>query len=252
MQLYFGTGGPADPNPSSLEIPVSNDGTRFETLVSLSAMPLIEGSTGPQAALDNCIYSGKMAVEARSESTTKGVRRILVKVELPYASVMRCACGQPSTTTSDTTGYSIDGARSGDTLSAHIVFTLPRGMGEDLQMTGATQTAALNQIVLIQNLLVSILRQSGELLLNSDATIEDGSATKASPTGAAPLQLALTSSDAPVGGNILCNICSKDISTDKGPDGVANALPDVTSIIQRGAALLKPILSGGRYGVGPY
>nr|UJQ85243.1 MAG: hypothetical protein 2 [Leviviridae sp.] len=250
MQLYFGTGGSADPNPSSLEIPVSNDGTRFETLVSLSAMPLVMGSSGPEAALDNCIYSGKMAVEARSESTTKGVRRILVKVELPYASVSRCACGQTSATTTDTTGYSIDGARSGDTLSAHIVFTLPRGMGEDLQMTGATQSAALNQIVLIQNLLASILRQNGEQLLNSDASVQEGTAAKTSPYGAASLQLALTASDAKVGGNILCNICNNDVTTTKGPDGVASALPDVTSIIQRGAALLKPILAGGRYGVG--
>nr|UJQ85075.1 MAG: hypothetical protein 2 [Leviviridae sp.] len=249
MQLYFGTGGKTTPGANSLEIPVSNDGTRFETLVSLSAMPVVMSPNGPQAALDNCIYSGKMAVEARSEATTRGVRRILVKVELPYASVSRCACAEPKTDISPG-GYSIDGARSGDTLSAHIVFTLPRGMGEDLQMTGATQTAALNQIVLIQNLLVSILRQSGEQLLNSDAPILSGSETKESPSGAAPLQLALTTAEAPLGANIMCNICDSDVSSNTGPDGVANALPDVTSIIQRGAALLKPILSGGRYGVG--
>nr|UJQ84882.1 MAG: hypothetical protein 2 [Leviviridae sp.] len=250
MQLYFGTGASNGTKPTSLEIPVSNDGTRFETLVSLSAMPTVPSSSGPSAVLNNCIYSGKMAVEARSESTTKGVRRILVKVELPYASVKRCACGQSSTPAENKSNYTIDGARSGDTLSAHLVFTLPRGLGEDLQMTGATQTAALNQIVLVQNLLVSILRQSGVELLNSDAQLSDGSGgTGASPSGAASLQLALTGPTAPLGSNIICNLYN-NASSSATPEDVANALPDVTSIIQRGAALLKPILSGGRYGVG--
>lgn len=249
MQLYFGTGGSNDSQPNSLEIPVSNDGTRFETLVSLSALPTVTGTGGPTAVLSNCIYSGKMAIEARSESTTKGVRRILVKVELPYASVMRCACGQTSASSS-MSGYTIDGARSGDTLSAHLVFTLPRGLGEDLQMTGATQTAALNQIVLIKNLLVSILRQSGEELLNSDASLTNGSeGTGVSPSGAASLQLALTGPSAPLGENIICNYYNGAF-TGSGLETVSSVLPDVTSIIQRGAALLKPILSGGRYGVG--
>lgn len=82
----------------------------------------------------------ELKVSSDTQSNSRGVRRVMVKVELPYQSLPEADVAAQ--------GGIIDTRRSGQALSAHIVISIPKTAAEDL--TGsrglAAQKAAIAQV----------------------------------------------------------------------------------------------------------
>lgn len=128
-------------------LPFTADGAGQESAI-VNIKPL--GSEGPSAL-------NKVTVSSSAETSKNGVRRVLIKVSMPYMALDPNSAG-----TGNNLLYSP--TRSGRTLSAHVVFTLPREAVEDLkgQRVGSNGTlSAANQLVLINVILTAIARVFG-------------------------------------------------------------------------------------------
>lgn len=91
----------------------------------------------------------EVRVSSDTQSNSRGVRRVMVKVELPYQSLPEADVAAQ--------GGVIDPRRSGQTMSAHIVVSVPRVAAEDLTGSrgSAAQKAALAQVRGICSLLLA-------------------------------------------------------------------------------------------------
>lgn len=91
----------------------------------------------------------ELKVSSDTQANSRGVRRVMIKVELPYQSL-------PETDVRASGGV-IDSRRSGQTLSAHLVVSVPRTAAEDL--TGSrgidAQRAMIAQVRGVLSLLLS-------------------------------------------------------------------------------------------------
>lgn len=99
----------------------------------------------------DAIASQKLVVESSTQRSKGGVLRAMVKVSLPYTALVH-------------SGYDganqVDQTRSGRSISAHIVFTLPKQVCEDLTGVGGTNAmkSADAQVKLLQSLLMQLCR----------------------------------------------------------------------------------------------
>lgn len=198
----------ATPTVKSIEIPTVDNGTEFRTLVRVQNNPTVSGDTPVVSVLP-------LSIIGTSEETSKGVRRVLVKVELPYASLQKCNCESGS--------YDVDPERSGSLISMHVVLTLPKQAAKDLSGSNETAAGVFTRVALLQYALETLLRPQGSAFGSADFV---------------PLLQESSHTDTAVsyGGN--------QLSVKLGPDAF-NAL----SPWRRGMALLKPFLTNGTYGI---
>nr|AMQ23525.1 hypothetical protein [Leviviridae sp.] len=136
---------------TSVEIPTTDNGAEFKALIPVLNTRLYGnvGTTDPLPA-GASVSTLPITVVGTSEQTARGVRRVLVKVEMPYASLQKCSCESDS--------YTVDTAKSGDPITMHVVLTLPKQAGIDLQGSGEERDAVFNRIVMLQYILESLIR----------------------------------------------------------------------------------------------
>lgn len=100
----------------------------------------------------------KVSITTQAETSKGGVRRILVRVSMPYMAL------DPSSVDGNASNLTYSPTRSGRTLSVHAVITLPREAVEDLrgQRVGSAGVAsAAGQVALLQNILTGITEVMG-------------------------------------------------------------------------------------------
>lgn len=211
--------------PVKIEIPTTDNGAQYKALISVlntAETPNNGGGTLPSTA---SVSTLPITIVGTSEQTARGVRRVLVKVELPYASLQKCSC--------ESAQYSVDTAKSGDPITMHCVLTLPKQAGTDLQGNGAVREAVLNRIALLQYLMESLIRNTGNVISDPD-NVE-----------ATVLPEEVTGASVQVG--------SSTYSNGSGIVGVFadnSTVLDLNSPFVRGASLLKPFVTDGTYGYG--
>lgn len=201
--------------PTSVEIPTTDNGAEFKALIPVMNTRLSgnTGSTDPLPA-GASVSTLPITIVGTSEQTARGVRRVLVKVEMPYASLQKCSCESGS--------YTVDTAKSGDPITMHVVLTLPKQAGVDLQGSGEERDAVFNRIVMLQYILESLIRNSvGREPLPEEVA---GNAVK----------VGLTANQNAAG---LLAVFSDE-----------NAVLELNSPFVRGASLLKPFVTDGSYG----
>lgn len=215
--MFFGISRDGLDSRYDLEIPTTDNGTEFKTLVQFTPLP-------------SKTVHGVLTIVGTSETTSKGLRRVLIKVELPYASFAACGCGD------DQASHQLDAAKSGASISLHMVLTLPAQAVTDLQGDTTQVKSVVNQIAILRTIMASLTRfpafeRAGVdvNLLNTDGDAEGESA----PYGAAAAQLAFVASE----GLTLTHV------------GDSPNLYLVDDIFRRGAAGLKPFKTDGYYGI---
>lgn len=107
----------------------------------------------------------KVSVTTQAETSKGGVRRILVRVSMPYMAL------DPASVDGNASNLTYSPTRSGRTISVHAVITLPREAVEDLrgQRVGSAGVAsASGQIAMLQNTLIGILEPLGNRLDTED------------------------------------------------------------------------------------
>lgn len=198
-----------------VEIPTTDNGAEFKALIPVLNTRL-SGNIGSNEPLPAgaSVSTLPLTIVGTSEQTARGVRRVLVKVEMPYASLQKCSCESDS--------YTVDTAKSGDPITMHVVLTLPKQAGVDLQGAGEERNAVFNRIVILQYILESLIRNG---------------------VGAEPMPEEVAGNAVKVG-----------ISDSKNAAGILAVFSDEKAVLQlnspfvRGASLLKPFVTDANYG----
>lgn len=209
-------------NPVTIEIPTTDNGAEYKALISVLNTAEAQNNGGGAMPSTSSVSTLPLTIIGTSEQTARGVRRVLVKVELPYASLQKCGC--------ESAQFSVDTAKSGDPITMHCVLTLPKQAGLDLQGNGAVRDAVLNRIAILQYLMESLIR-------NTTNVVADPSSTSA------------TVLPEEVEGATI-NVGVSTYSDGAGILGVFSDKPvlDLNSPFVRGASLLKPFVTDGTYG----
>lgn len=100
----------------------------------------------------------KVSVTSSAETSKGGVRRVLVRVEMPYMAL------DPTSVSGESTNLVYSPTRSGRKISFHAVLTLPKEAVEDLrgQRVGTPGVAsAAGQVSLLANILIGCLQTLG-------------------------------------------------------------------------------------------
>lgn len=142
----------------AVEIPTTDNGSNYQTLVRF-ANAASESGTGPEAVTTSVI-----SLTGTSEETSKGVRRVLVKVEVPYCSLQQSCCGSESGT------YAVDASKSGAPITMHIVLTVPKQAVTDLQGSTESRNGVLQRVAFLQHTLESLIRPARKAYLPTDTT----------------------------------------------------------------------------------
>lgn len=203
----------------TLEIPTTDNGREFKTLVPVGN-GLAKVDAQGQYTLCESSTTLPVTVVGTTEETAKGLRRVLIKVSMPYVSV-----SEQANCCSD--GTSLTTKVAGD-MSLHTVLTLPRAAVSDVTKGGVSQAAVAARIALLQSLLSTLVRL-GKAPASYDASAGFVTSDYSSPAliygEGEKKQLA--------------------IATYNGDDsGFFNA----DSPYMRGANLLAPFVSTGSYG----
>lgn len=145
----------------SISFPTDGNHTEYSTIVSIqrlfvptnvssSASSKVIASSSDYSnagATANTATSTMVTISGRTELTAKSVRRVLIKVEMPYASIGIDANGLPS----------VDRAKSGAMMSAHLVVTLPAQAYKDLSGSATTRSAVLSQAAILKGFLEKLI-----------------------------------------------------------------------------------------------
>lgn len=204
---------------SAIEIPTVDNGREFKTLISV-ADGFIDVSSSGAFSVDTTTTL-PLTVVGTTEETSKGLRRILVKVTAPYVSVSEQQCCGSDTATRTT--------RMAGDMSMHIVLTLPRAAVQDVSKGGASQEAVAARVALLQNVLESLLR------LGDTPVAGDANAYVAGSNTPSLLYWADRDGGAVLGTGI------------KDPNAMTHFFGPASPFM-RGANLLAPFTSGGTYG----
>lgn len=120
----------------------------------------ILGSSGSNPSVATL---SELKVSSDTQANSRGVRRVMVKVELPYQSLPEADVRA--------SGGIVDPRRSGQSLSAHVVVSVPRSAAEDLTGSRGTdaQRAAIAQVRGAIALLISFAcpEMAGAVKLNA-------------------------------------------------------------------------------------
>lgn len=203
-----------------VEIPTTDNGSEYKTLINVINGMAPDFAPGIGDTLSQSMLP--ITIVGTSEQTARGVRRVLVKVELPYASLQQCNCESGS--------YNVDTAKSGDPITMHLVLTLPKQAGIDLQSSGTTRDAVFVRIAMLQYILESLVRINPRTV---HLPQEPGSST-----GTANYHVGLAGGPQYPGA-----------LTVVGKSANGEVILDAQSPLLRGASLLKPFLASGEYGV---
>lgn len=108
------------------------------------AMSLVDIDVGAQTA-----PTVPITVESDSSASTKGRRRMMIKVTFPYSPVVVDENGT----------LVVDRTRAGGEVEAHLVISVPRALEQDARASDSAvgRKAALCQIALVQQLLSTIV-----------------------------------------------------------------------------------------------
>lgn len=112
----------------------------------------------PEPGANKPMALNKVSVTSSAETSKGGVRRVLVRVEMPYMAL------DPASVSGESTNLVYSPTRSGRKISFHAVLTLPREAVEDLrgQRVGTPGvTSAAGQISLLANILIGCLQTLG-------------------------------------------------------------------------------------------
>jgi hypothetical protein len=112
----------------------------------------------------------KVSTITSAETSKGGVRRVLVRVEMPYMAL------DPASLAGSDTNLVYSPTRSGRKISVHCVITLPREAVEDLrgQRVGTPGVkSAAGQVSMLANILMGILQQLGVSVADPTAMTTD-------------------------------------------------------------------------------
>lgn len=115
------------------------NGSAHSALVNLQAKPIEQ------------TVAAKPVISSSAQTTSQGVRRVMLKFELDYNARGYDAAVQ--------SGTYYDPTRSGRKVSAHVVFTIPKGMAEDMLGQNGADVAevAIGQADYLRVLLLAAL-----------------------------------------------------------------------------------------------
>nr|UJQ85153.1 MAG: hypothetical protein 2 [Leviviridae sp.] len=193
----------------TVEIPTTDNGTNYQTLVRFA------NAAGEPGAEPEAVNTSVLSISGSSEETSKGVRRVMVKVEVPYCSLQHTCCGSESGT------YAVDASKSGAPITMHIVLTVPKQAINDLQGPAETRSGVLQRVALLQYLLESVIRPARKAYLPTEPTDR---------TAWSPFQVSVSSNAMTVYGKAGEEILSPD------------------NVWVRGMSLLKPFVTTSTYG----
>lgn len=148
------TGGLTVPtDPQTAVTGYERNGSTHTALVNLQAKPI------------ETTVAAKPVITSSSQTTSQGVRRIMLKFELDYNARGYDAAVQA--------GNFYDPARSGRKVSAHVVFTIPKGMAEDMLGQNGADVAevALGQADYLRVLLLAALLDDKAYLAAYSGTV---------------------------------------------------------------------------------
>lgn len=134
------TGGLTVPSdPQTAITCYERNGSTHSALVNIQAKPI------------ESTVAAKPVITSSSQTTSQGVRRVMLKFELDYNARGYDAAVQG--------GNFYDPTRSGRKVSAHVVFTIPKGMAEDMLGQNGADVAevALGQADYLRVLLLAAL-----------------------------------------------------------------------------------------------
>ena len=230
---YVNGSGSNAAKPYQLNIPSTGDGTEFKTLINIC--PEWVKKTATLWTMPT--VTTQLSITGTSEQTSKGVRRVLVKVEMPYTSFTEGSDGK----------FALDRSKSGDPITAHIVITLPKQWGEDFAATGKLQESAVIQMLFVRTLLASLTRLPGETLLGTDGigAVFPDDHSESAPYGAAAVNITNYSSSVSGSDQLYFSATGRTADT-------SSALLDTlgtTDVFVRGASLLKPFIDNQSYGI---
>lgn len=189
-----------------IPVPTTDNGSEFKAIVPIASL---SGGTATTAVL---------TIVGTSEQTSKGARRVLVKVELPYASLQKCSCSDGS--------YQVDTAISGEPVSIHTVLTLPKQAVKDLNAADGTRDAVFERITVLKGIMGLLLNPKWEDISGLDNRTYN----------------AIVSVD----GTIAAGQGVRD-SNNNGTSEATGVRVDTMDPFVRGAALLKPFLNEETY-----
>lgn len=212
-----------DGGVSGYEFPTTDNGAEYSTLVNV-------GTIGDQLSM-----ATKMTIIGTAEETSKGLRRVLIKVEIPYASVQTAQCCG-----SDVSTHTVDQAKSGAVMSLHMVLTLPAQAVKDLGVTGATSEAVTSRIGLLQSFM-TLLTLPGVRVNGTDDYFTSGLQS----VGILSNHLGATARGYGLAFDELTNTWYYALD----PAGTATPGYGFNNPFVRGASLLKPFKTLGTYGL---
>lgn len=135
------------PEVNSLQFESTDNGKTYRSIVPIAALPGHDNTAG------DLVVNEIVDITSEVETTKRGVRRILLKATMPYVSVteQKC-CGSTEST------VSVNTARTNESMSCHIVFTIPAGAVKDAAAQGNTRDAVFTKVYLLQYLIQTLLR----------------------------------------------------------------------------------------------
>lgn len=210
MFLNIPNGSGTASNNTVLEIPTTDNGGEYKTLVRVANTAVADVNSTPSS-----VSTLPVTIVGTSEQTARGARRVLVKVEVPYASLQKCSCESGT--------YAVDNTKSGDPISIHAVLTIPKQAATDLQSDGETRNAVAVRVAVLQYLLESLIRQAKTSYLPAEPL--NGSQDS-------HYKIMMANEGAPL------SVLTEDASTI-----LTNSSP-----FMRGLSLLKPFVANGTYG----
>lgn len=157
------TGALASATPLSFES--TDNGKTYRSIVPILAVPNTSGAATDSSLIVNEVVD----VTSQVETTSRGVRRILLKATMPYVSVseQKC-CGTDSST------VSVNTARTNESISCHLVFTIPSGAVKDFSSSGYPHDAVITKAYLVKYLIDTLLRTTssvGNIPLEDDSDL---------------------------------------------------------------------------------